>query len=185
MSKLSNTKVVHKVSFPAPARKSQPFSSKVAREARFRSSSSQPLPEHERTRWPHVRKLAGRSVDFRETFADLTPNICDLVGGCFCSGVFLRRPSGCAFPGQLWSAGILPALPVNTRGSSLLFASHPYTRLSRIKKTFATPFAELSRRPTPRPKGFPLHSSIQGPFGRLSYIYIYIYEERTKHITWP
>ena len=27
------------------------------------------------TRWPHVRKLAGRSVDFRETFADLTPNI--------------------------------------------------------------------------------------------------------------
>ena len=66
-----------KYTFAAQARKLQPFSFKVAREARFRSSSSQALRQaaHERTRWPHVRKLAGRSVDFCETFADLTPNI--------------------------------------------------------------------------------------------------------------
>ena len=92
-----------------------------------------------------------------------------LVGGCFCSGEFLRRPSG----GQLWSAGILPALPVNTHGSSLqLPVSKPplHKTFANKKLTFATPFAELSRRSTPRPKGLPLHSSIQGPFGRLSYI---------------
>ena len=39
--------------------------------------------------------------------------------------------------------------------------------------TFATPFAELSRRSTPRPKGLPFHSSVQGPFGRLSYTRTY------------
>ena len=96
-----------------------------------------------------------------------------LVGGCFCSGEFLRRPSGCAFPGQLWSAGILPALPVNTHGSSLqLPVSKPPLHKTFANKTitFATPFAELSRRSTPRPKGLPLHSSIQGPFGRLSHV---------------
>ena len=81
-------------------------------------------------------------------------------------------------PGQLWSAGILPALPVYTHGSSVqLPVSKPaplHKTFANKKLTFATPFAELSRRSTPRPKGLPLHSSIQGPFGRLSYIYIII-----------
>ena len=92
-----------------------------------------------------------------------------LAGGCFCSGVFLRRPSGCAFSDQLYSAGILRALPVDTHGSSLqLPVGKPHKTFAE-KKTFATPFAELSRRSTLRPKGRPLHSSIQRPFGRLSY----------------
>ena len=192
---LFNTKVVHKVNFRSPSSKVATF--------QFQSSTRSAPPQLQltsrklRMRGPvslmsGEKKLAGRSVDFRETFADLTPNIREnpagscaqlaptasklpeagfcWLGGCFCSGVFLRRPSGCAFSDQLYSAGILRALPVDTHGSSLqLPVSKPHKTFAENKLTFATPFAELSRRSTLRPKGRPLHSSIQRPFGRLSY----------------
>ena len=51
------------------------------------------------------------------------------------------------------------ALPVNTHGSSLqLPVCKPHKTFAEKKLTFATPFAELSRRSTLRPKGLPLHS---------------------------
>ena len=57
-----------------------------------------------------------------------------LAGGCFCSGVLLRRPSSCAFSAQLESAGILRALPKNTHGSSLqLPVSKPHKSFAEEK----------------------------------------------------
>ena len=75
------------------------------------------------------------------------------------------------------------ALPVNTHDSSLqLPVSKPplHKTFANNKITCATPFAELSRKSTPRPKGLSFHSSIQGPFGRLSYIYIPFKHNRGK-----
>ena len=58
------------------------------------------------------------------------------------------------------------AQPVVAHGSSLqLPVSKPHKTFAEKELTFATPFAELSQRSTLRPKGRPLHSSIQRPFG--------------------
>ena len=101
----------------------------------------------------HVRKLAGRSIDFRETFADLTRNFraypagkllnftrkfqnshkLTSVGSCFCNDVFLRQ-HGCR----------------HTHGSSfqLPVGKPPLHKTSREQNNFRDPirrtFAEVN-----------------------------------------
>ena len=153
-SELFNTKVVHKVNFRSSSSKVATFQFQSS--TRSALPQLQLTSRKLRMRGP-VGLMSGNwrggpstfaklSRILRQTFAKIRLEVALslprqlqnsrflrflLAGVCFCSGVFLRRPSGCAFSDQLYSAGNMRALPVDTHGSSLQLP------VSKPHKTFA------------------------------------------------
>ena len=154
---LSNTKVVHELNFrslesqsflihsAAPARKSQPFSSKVAREARFRSSSSQPLPAHERTRCLMSGNWRGGPSTFaklsrilRQTFAKIRLEVpLNLTRKLQNSHKTVSAGWGLLLQRRILAATLRLRIPRPTlvcghsaRTASKYTRSHPYRRIS-------------------------------------------------------